>query len=152
MAADKNTNSSRSNLLKKFGYLQKELENIKPSNPNPTPITDLRSALRHVDYRIWFTNAMAKAYMGRLSTHLKESSENDKTQALTESAMAVTVYSFLIYQLYPKKPELRKAISQDPELSSNFAAMKSLLDKSEGKKAAEVFLNSVLGNPQSDSR
>jgi hypothetical protein len=89
--------------------------------------------------------------MNSLSIRLKESSETEKKAALVESAMAVTVYSFLIYQLYPKKSELRKAIIQDPELSSNFVAMKSMLDKSEGKKAAEVFLNSVIGNSQGEN-
>jgi hypothetical protein len=154
MATEKNTNPSQNNLLKKFNNLQKELENTKPSNSNgqtTSPITNLQGALQHVDYRIWFTNAMAKEYMNSLSIRLKESSETEKKAALVESAMAVTVYSFLIYQLYPKKSELRKAIIQDPELSSNFVAMKSMLDKSEGKKAAEVFLNSVIGNSQGEN-
>ena len=97
----------------------------------------------YVDYRLWFTNPVISSFFGGLSEDYAKSTGEQRGYISRDAQLIVTSYAFLVYYLYPAKPELKQTIEASKELSSNFANVKSWLDKNDAKKAADYFVASM---------
>ena len=55
----------------------------------------------------------------------------------------LSIYSLLVYYIYPNSKEMQKKIGASKELSENFGQVKQWLDANGGKKAADEFLTGM---------
>jgi len=118
--------------------------------PGKTKISDLLPksvdeeidvALRHVNYPSWFSDQMAKGYVGTFPARFAVcKNEKEREEVLQEAQITAALYAVLVYYRYNEREDFRRAIDSNPELSENFRTIKAWLDEREGKAAADEFI------------
>lgn len=98
-------------------------------------------AMKHVDYPMWFTNQMAKGYVGMFPARFSMcKNEEEREKILFEAEMTASLYAVLVYYRYNERNDFRNAIDSNEELAENFKMIKAWLDEREGKQAADEFI------------
>ena len=104
-------------------------------------VKDVLKNQRKVPYWEWFTDRMSQDYVSSLPLkYAQAKSEATRSYAFAEAQGTLTNYSLIVYYIYPSNSGLQKEIAATPELAKNFALVKDWLDKNEGKKVADEFL------------
>jgi len=98
-------------------------------------------AIKHINYPAWFSDQMAKNYVGTFPTRFAIcKNDEERNSILREAQTTATLYAVLVYHIYSKRDDVRRTIDSNPELSENFKVMKAWLDNNGGRQAADEFL------------
>ena len=107
----------------------------------------IEGAMNKVSYPLWFTDQMAKGYVGTFPARFSMC-KNEKEQEciMNEARVTVSLYSVLVYYTYNENEKFMKTNDSNKELSENFKMIKAWLDEREGKQAADDFLDYLKEN------
>jgi len=98
-------------------------------------------AMKHVNYPMWFSDQMAKGYVGMFPVRFSMcKNDEEKEKILFEAQMTASLYAVLVYYRYNERSDFRSIIDSKPELAENFKMIKAWLDKRDGKAAADEFI------------
>lgn len=110
----------------------------------PNEITDYNEIKQRLGYKDWFSNKIARSYMNSFLRRLPAIKNRTETgEVLAELTNAMTVYSLIVYYIYPDSPELRKAIASSKEYGENFRLVSDWLSKNGGQELGKAFLEGV---------
>lgn len=102
-------------------------------------------AMKRVDYRLWFTDKIMNEYLPSFEKRYKlAKNEGEKKYVLDEAGACVLNYALMVYYLYERMPQFRKAIDSDSELRMNFGTMKKWLDARGAKKGADEYVDNAI--------
>jgi hypothetical protein len=110
------------------------------------PELTLKEALQHVDYKAWFSDKVARDYVSYLENRFQDAGIEERAAICDTRAALMSMYSFLIYKLYPAMPRFKKEIDSSAEYMVNFASMKRLLDRNGGSDLAEECAKAAEAN------
>jgi len=92
-------------------------------------------AVEKRDYKLWFTNRLAKEYVSTLPERYDNEKDPNKRVAIyIEADRVAQIYAALVYYIYPNRESFRKEIDSDRELSKNFAKVRAWMDQNDGKE------------------
>ena len=98
----------------------------------------------HYDYSIFFRNAVYQDYFNSFETRISSAKTDEERIAYyRDIRLLTTLYSTVVYYIYPNVPAFKKIMDSDSELSTNFKAVKTMLDKSGGAQLADQFLKTA---------
>jgi hypothetical protein len=107
----------------------------------PNEITDYQEIMQRVSYADWFSDKIARSYMNSFLGRLSDPSS--KQAVLSELNSALTVYSLLVYRVYPSSQDLQQAINSSKEHKENFQIISGWLSKNGGQERATSFVDAA---------
>ncbi|GEM_PF-1791819 len=107
----------------------------------------IEDAVANSDYKLWFTNRLAKEYVATLFEKYNSTKNAQARVSIHgEAEKVLQIYAMLVYYAYPSRPDFKGQINSDVELSRNFKAVKAWLDENGGKEFIDYSMRYVLAN------
>ena len=96
------------------------------------------------DYAVFFKDKICKDFFNRFPSLVNSAKNDDEVIALyTNARLLTSIYSLVVYKIYPNVPEYKEIIDSDKELASNFQEIKEKLDANEGERMAEQIVQNA---------
>ena len=96
------------------------------------------------DYKQWFSDRLSQKYISDLPLRYGMAvCEDQKKNIFVEAEALLTLYSLLVYYMYPNDGRLKNEIDADLKLSKNFNSVKGWLDANGGKKIADEYMEAL---------
>ena len=104
----------------------------------------VREIMTGKDYELWFSDRLSQKYVGAFPLRYNLAVCDEQRQDIASEASSIlTIYSVLVYHVYPNSKEMQDELKASKELSENFGRVKGWLEANEGKKIADEFLTNI---------
>ena len=102
--------------------------------------------LKYETYCSFFTNSASLSLICKIrEKHSSAKTQGEKEEALSELFAAMTIFSALVFAIYPNDERFRRMVQGSPELSGNFAKVSEWVGTMGGRELSEAFATGVEG-------